>query len=124
MEPCRLLYDIFKVLFLEHSVQDGLIDLLSLSLAGDGTPVYTAAQERKNAPVTVWKRVSMTANATAFTASPTVTSAGIPIGTAITLAMIYTCLLPPIRKMTSRSFLSSARLPGMIPSVSFITGFP
>ncbi len=47
MEPCKLLYDIFKVLFLEHSVQDGLIDLLSLSLAGDGTPVYTAAQERK-----------------------------------------------------------------------------
>ena len=47
MEPCRLLYEIFKVLFLEHSVQDGLIDLFSLSLAGDGTPVYTVAQERK-----------------------------------------------------------------------------
>ena len=47
MDPCKLLYEIFKVLFLEHSVQDGLIDLFSLSLAGDGTPVYTAARERK-----------------------------------------------------------------------------
>ena len=81
-------------------------------------------RNEKNAPVTVWKRGSMTACATAFTANPTVTSAGIPIGTAITLAMIYTCLLPPIRKMTSRFSLSSAPLPGMIPSVSFITGFP
>ena len=50
MEPCKLLYEIFKVLFLEHSVQDGLIDLFSISLAGDGTPVYTAAQERKKHP--------------------------------------------------------------------------
>ncbi|MDL2302666.1 hypothetical protein LJC58_10015, partial [Lachnospiraceae bacterium OttesenSCG-928-D06] len=47
MEPCRQLYEIFKVLFMNHSVQDGLINLLGLSLAGDGTPVYTAAQERK-----------------------------------------------------------------------------
>ncbi len=47
MAPCERLYDIFKRLFLDHSVQDGLVDLLSLSLAGDGTPVYTAARERK-----------------------------------------------------------------------------
>ena len=47
MDPYKLLYEIFKGLFLDHSVQDGLVDLLSLSLAGDGTPDYTAAQERK-----------------------------------------------------------------------------
>lgn len=47
MTPCWLLYDIFKALFLDHSVQEGLINLLDISLAGDGTPVYTAAQERK-----------------------------------------------------------------------------
>ena len=35
------------MLFLNQSVNNGLIDLLNLSLAGDGTPVYTAAQERK-----------------------------------------------------------------------------
>ena len=47
MAPCKRLYEIFKVLFLNQSVNNGLIDLLNLSLAGDGTPVYTAAQERK-----------------------------------------------------------------------------
>lgn len=47
MEPCRRLYEIFKVLFLRHSVRKRLIDLTNLSLAGDGTPLYTAAQERK-----------------------------------------------------------------------------
>ena len=47
MEPCRRLYQIFQMLFLSHSVQEGLVDLMELSLAGDGTPVYTAAQERK-----------------------------------------------------------------------------
>ena len=47
MASCKRLYEIFKVLFLNQSVNNGLIDLLNLSLAGDGTPVYTAAQERK-----------------------------------------------------------------------------
>lgn len=47
MAPCQMLYDIFKGLFLEHFVQAGLVDLLELSLARDGTPVYTAARERK-----------------------------------------------------------------------------
>ena len=47
MTPCKRLYDIFKGLFLERSVQDRLVSLASLSLAGDGTPVYTAAKERK-----------------------------------------------------------------------------
>ena len=47
MAPCKRLYEIFKVLFLNQSVNNGLIDLLNLSPAGDGPPVYTAAQERK-----------------------------------------------------------------------------
>ena len=47
MAPCKRLYDVFKGLFIERSVQDGLVDLCSLSLAGDGTPVYIAAKERK-----------------------------------------------------------------------------
>ena len=47
MAPYKRLYDIFKVLFLDHPVQSGLVDLLNLSLAGDGTPAYTAARERK-----------------------------------------------------------------------------
>jgi len=47
LEPCRLLYVIFRGLFLDHSVETGLIDLMNLFLAGDGMPVYTAAQQRK-----------------------------------------------------------------------------
>lgn len=51
--PRQMLYDIFKRLFLDHSVHAGLIDILDLSLAGDGTTAYTAARKRKNPPVTV-----------------------------------------------------------------------
>ncbi len=47
MEPCKMLYELFSTLFLERSAADGLIDLFSLSLAGDGTPIRTAARERK-----------------------------------------------------------------------------
>lgn len=45
--PAKYLFRIFKSLFLDHSVQQGLIDLDSLALSGDGTPVYTGAWERK-----------------------------------------------------------------------------
>ncbi len=47
MEPCLLLFKIFKKLFLIKSDQAGLIDLMNLSIAGDDTSIYTAAQKRK-----------------------------------------------------------------------------
>ena len=47
MAPCLKLWEIFNSLFLQKSAADSLISLKELSLAGDGTPVYTAAQERK-----------------------------------------------------------------------------
>lgn len=47
MKPALRLFQIFKELFLLKSQQVGLINLMGLSIAGDGTPVYTAAQERK-----------------------------------------------------------------------------
>ena len=47
MDACTRLFEIFSSLFLNHSAEIGLVDLKNLSLAGDGTPVYTAAQERK-----------------------------------------------------------------------------
>jgi len=37
----------FQYFFLQNSARPGLISLKSLALAGDGTPVYTSAQERK-----------------------------------------------------------------------------
>lgn len=47
MAPCLKLWEIFNKLFLQKSAADNLISLKELSLAGDGTPVYTAAKERK-----------------------------------------------------------------------------
>lgn len=47
MAPCRLLFSLFQELFLSTSEKEGLFSLKELSLAGDGTPVYTAARERK-----------------------------------------------------------------------------
>ena len=47
MDACTRLFEIFSSLFLNRSAEMGLINLKSLALAGDGTPVYTAAQERK-----------------------------------------------------------------------------
>lgn len=41
-----MLWEIFASIFLARSEQEGLIHLQSLTLAGDGTPVRTAAQER------------------------------------------------------------------------------
>lgn len=124
MASCKRLYDIFKMLFLDHSVQAELINLLALSLAVDGTPVYTAAQERKNVPVTVSNMASGTASATVSIASLTVTSVGTPTESAGISAMIGTCSLPLIRKTPCLFSLSLAPLPVMIPLVSFIIGFP
>lgn len=45
-QPYTRLFDIYKKHFLDGSVSQGLIDPEDLSLAGDGTPVYTSARER------------------------------------------------------------------------------
>ena len=47
MAPCLKLWEIFNTFFLQNSAKLGLISLQSLALAGDGTPVYTSAKERK-----------------------------------------------------------------------------
>lgn len=49
-KPFSLLFKIFeRILFISHT--QGLINLNSLQLAGDGTPVVTASKERSNAIV-------------------------------------------------------------------------
>ena len=45
--PAKRLFEIFKSQFLNRSADEGLIDLNSLAISGDGTPVYTGAAERK-----------------------------------------------------------------------------
>jgi len=47
MAPCLRLWEIFNTFFLQTSVDKNLISLKELALAGDGTPLYTSAQERK-----------------------------------------------------------------------------
>ena len=47
MAPCAKLWNIFNTFFLQNSVAQNLISLKDLALAGEGTPVYTSAQERK-----------------------------------------------------------------------------
>ena len=41
------LFDIFKSVFLDKSVSNGLVSLDKLAVSGDGTPVYTGVTERK-----------------------------------------------------------------------------
>lgn len=45
--PFLLVFRLYKQQFLDLSVRKGLIDPGYLALAGDGTPVRTAAQQRK-----------------------------------------------------------------------------
>lgn len=46
-QPFSLLFKVFQQEFLNESVDRGLVTPSSLALSGDGTPVVTAAQERK-----------------------------------------------------------------------------
>ena len=45
--PAARLFEVFKSLFLDTSVSQGLIVPDNLSVSGDGTPVYTGVTERK-----------------------------------------------------------------------------
>ena len=47
MAPCLKLWEIFNSFFLQTSADKNLVSLKKLALAGDGTPVYTSAKERK-----------------------------------------------------------------------------
>ena len=47
MAPCLRLWEIFNSFFLQASADKNLVSLKELALAGDGTPVYTPAKERK-----------------------------------------------------------------------------
>lgn len=42
----KLLFEIFRTIFLERSIAEGFINLSELHLAGDGTPIVTCAQQR------------------------------------------------------------------------------
>ena len=48
VNPFFLIFRLYEQQFLNLSVRNGLIDQNHLALAGDGTPVRTAAQQRKS----------------------------------------------------------------------------
>lgn len=82
----------FQYFFLQNSASMGLISLNSLDLAGDGTPVYTSAQERKTRTCNCLENGIRDCKCkTVSIISLTVISVGIPIATVITLDMTYTC---------------------------------
>lgn len=118
----KRIFGIFRSLFLDRSVQVGLIDFRNRSLFGDGSPIYTAAQERKNVLAIASRRESMIA--TASIVNLTVTLARISTSPAIILVMLSICSLPPIPKMFFRHFLSWTRFSGMIHMSSFMHGIP
>lgn len=47
-QPYGSLFSLYQQEFLNKSVSKGLIDINSLALAGDGTPVVTSHRERKH----------------------------------------------------------------------------
>ncbi len=70
-------FQLFKELFLLKSDRDSLINLMHLSIASDGIPVYTAAEECKKHTYNYLKKESEIVNATVPTVSLAVTSDGI-----------------------------------------------
>ena len=103
--PFFLIFRLYQQQFLNRSIHNGLIVPDHLALAGDGTPVRTAAKQRKNGSVTVKRRAVLPAAVNVIIPSPTATGDGIPIGNAISSVTISTCMWLPIPTATSLSSL-------------------
>ena len=119
-QPFSLIFRLYQQQFLSPSVQKGLIDPDHLALAGDGTPVCTAAQQRKNGSTTVRKKAVLLVTANAIIPSQTATGDGTPTGNAISSVTISTCMWHPIPIVISLYFRCWNGLPGMICSLSCI----
>lgn len=105
VNPFYLVFRLYKQQFLDLSIRKDLIDPDHLALAGDGTPVRTAAQQRKNESVNVRKMAVSPVTANAITPSQTATGDGIPTGNAIFSVTTSTCMWPPIPTVTFLYFL-------------------
>ena len=55
-EPYGLLFRIFRSCFLDESIRRGLVNPARLNIAGDGTPVVTAARFRSHHTCDCWKK--------------------------------------------------------------------
>ena len=112
--PFFLIFRLYHQQFLDRSIREGLIDPQHLALAGDGTPVRTAARQRKKRSAIAGRKALLPVTANAITLSRTATGDGTPIGNAISSVTTSTCMWLPIPIVT---FLYSHfwnGLPGMI----------
>lgn len=98
--PFFLIFRLYHQQFLSVSCSKGLIDTEHLALAGDGTPVRTAAQQRKNGSVIAGKMAVPPVIANVIIPSRIVTGDGTPIGNVISSVTTSTCMWPPIPIVT------------------------
>lgn len=103
--PFSLVFCLYKQQFLDFSIHKGLIKPDHLALAGDGTPVRTAAQQRKSESVNVRKTASLPVTANVIIPSLTVTGDGTPTGNVISSVTTSTCMWLPIPTVTFPFFL-------------------
>lgn len=122
--PFSLVFRLYQQQFLDRSIRKGLIDPDHLALAGDGTPVRTAAQQRKNGSAIARKKAVLPAAANAIILSLTATGDGTLIGNAISSVTTSTCMWPPIPTAISLYFRFWNGLPGMICFLFYILFSP
>lgn len=89
-------FRLYKQQFLDLSVRKELIDPGHLALAGDGTPVRTAAQQRKNGSAIVRIKAALPATVDTSILSRTVTGVGTLTGNVIFSVTTSTCIWLPI----------------------------
>ena len=112
--PFSLVFRLYQQQFLERSIQKGLIDPDHLALAGDGTPVRTAAAAERICGARGKRLFFCSTAETRIILSLTATGDGTLIGNAISSATTSTCMWPPIPTAISRYFPFWNGLPGMI----------
>jgi len=122
--PFSLIFRLYQQQFLNKSIQSGLINTGSLTLAGDGTLSEPLQEAEINGFVIVKRTVFVTVIVNAITISLTVTGDGIPPANVISMAITYTCSLLLIRRAICLFSLSLNELPGMICFLFCIPSFP
>ena len=110
------LYKIFRTCFLDQSISFGLLNPEKLRLAGDGTPVVTAARARSHHVCDCIKKAFSIASVPAISLNLTAMSVGIhPVMPGIS-AMI--CTFSPTQRTICLYFPSFTKHPNTIPIVS------
>ena len=102
--PFFLIFRLYQQQFLDQSIHRGLVNPRHLALAGDGTPVCTAAQQRKSASAIVRRKAVLPVTVNAIIPIPTVTGDGTLTGNPISSVTTSTCMWLPIPSAISLCF--------------------